>query len=131
MEQSDVICYAFFNKPCYSLESWQSVFAEENDAESFQALSDVLLDEFETLATRELGVDIVQIDNSGQNGRTAITTGWYLNERTFFSIINELTSSAPKTLFVLEYLLNENWDLIITQGDDSRQGIDVRYQFDY
>lgn len=55
MEQSDVICYAFFNKPCYSLESWQSVFAEENDAESFQALSDVLLDEFETLATRELG----------------------------------------------------------------------------
>lgn len=131
MEQSDVICYAFFNKPCYSLESWQSVFAEENDAESFQALSDVLLDEFETLATRELGVDIVQIDNSGQNGRTAITTGWYLNERTFFSIINELTSSTPKTLFVLEYLLNENWDLIITQGDDSRQGIDVRYQFDY
>ena len=131
MEQSDVICFALFNKPCYSLESWQTVFAEDNDVESFQALSDVLLDEVETLATRELGVDVVQIDNSGQNGRTAITTGWYLNERTFFSIINELTSSTPKTLFVLEYILNESWDLIITQGEDSRQGIDVRYQFDY
>jgi hypothetical protein len=131
MEQQDVICYTLFNKPCYSLDSWQSIFAEGNDVQAFQALSDVLLDEVEALATRELGVDVVQIDNSGQNGRTAITTGWYLNERTFFSIINELTSSTPKTLFVLEYILNESWDLIITQGEDSRQGVDVRYQFDY
>ncbi len=131
MEQEDVICYTLFNKPCYSLESWQSVFADANGAQAFQAISDILLDEVENLATRQLGVDVVQIDNSGQNGRTAITTGWYLNERTFFSIINELTSSTPKTLFVLEYLLSENWDLIITQGEDSRQGIDVRYQFDY
>ncbi len=131
MEQSDVICYTLFNKPCYSLESWQSVFVEDAGSEAFQELSDVILDEVETLATRELGVDIVQIDNSGQNGATAIRTGWYLNERTFFSIINELTSSTPKTLFVLEYLLNESWDLIITQGDDARQGLDIRYQYDY
>jgi hypothetical protein len=131
MEQSDVICYTLFNKPCYSLDSWQSVLAEGNDAMAFQALADVLLDQVETLATRELGVDVVQIDNSGQNGATAIRTGWYLNDRTFFSIINEITSSTPKTLFVLEYILNESWDLIITQGDDARQGIDVRYQYDY
>ncbi len=131
MEQSDVICYTLFNKPCYSLDSWQSVLAEGNDATAFQALADVLLDQVETLATRELGVDVVQIDNSGQNGATAIRTGWYLNERTFFAIINEITSSTPKTLFVLEYILNESWDLIITQGDDARQGIDVRYQYDY
>ena len=131
MEQSDVICFTLFNKPCYSLEAWRTVFAEKNDVESFQVLSDLLLDEVETIATQELGVDVVQIDNSGQSGRTAITTGWYLNERTFFSIINELTNSTPKTLFVLEYLLNENWDLIITQGEDSRKGIDVQYQYDY
>lgn len=131
MEQSDVICYTLFNKPCYSLDSWQSVLAEGNDATAFQALADVLLDQVETLATRELGVDVVQIDNSGQNGATAIRTGWYLNERTFFAIINEITSSTPKTLFVLEYILNESWDLIVTQGDDARQGIDVRYQYDY
>jgi len=131
MEQSDVICYTLFNKPCYSLESWQSVFADGSNTQAFQALTDVLLDQVGNLATRELGVDVVQIDNSGQNGATAIRTGWYLSDRTFFSIINELTNSTPKTLFVLEYLLNENWDLIITQGDDSRQGVDVRYQFDY
>ena len=131
MEQSNVICYTLFNKPCYSLDNWQSVFVEDSEAQEFQALKDVLIDQVETLATRQLGVDVVQIDNSGQNGRTAITTGWYINERTLFSIINELTSSTPKTLFVLEYLLNENWDVIITQGEDSRQGIDLRYQYDY
>lgn len=131
MEQENVICYVLFNQPCYALDSWQSVFTKGNDTQAFQALTDVLIDEIETIATRELGVDIVQIDNSGQNGATAIRTGWYLNERTFFTIVNELTSSTPKTLFILEYLLSENWDLIITQGDDARQGIDVRYQFDY
>ena len=94
-------------------------------------LTDVLLDEVEALATRELGVDVVQIDNSGSTGSTSIKTGWYINQRTFFAIINEISGSTPKTLFTLEYILSENWDLIITQGDDVRRGIDFRYQFDY
>lgn len=131
MEQSDIICYTLFNKPCYSLESWQSVFASSGNGNAVDVLTDVLLDQVETLATRELGVDVVQIDNSGQNGATAIKTGWYLNERTFFSIINELTNTTPKTLFILEYILTENVDLIFTQGDDDRQGIDLRFQYDY
>lgn len=131
MEQSNVICYTLFNKPCYSLDNWQSVFVEVSEAQEFQALKDVLIDQVETFTTRQLGVDVVQIDNSGQNGRTAISTGWYINKRTLFSIINELTSTTPKTLFVLEYLLNENWDLIITHGEGSRQGVDLRYQYDY
>ena len=133
MEQSDIICYTLFGKPCYSLDSWQSVFAGENTTSAADVLTDVLLDEVEALATRELGVDVVQIDNtgSGTNSGTSIKTGWYLNERTFFAIVNEITSSTPKTLFILEYILNENIDLILTQGDDSRQGIDIRFQYDY
>ena len=131
MEQSDIICYTLFNKPCYSLDSWQSVIAGDGGPNAMDVLTDVLLDQVESLATRELGVDVVQIDNSGQNGATSIKTGWYLNERTFFAIVNEITNSTPKTLFILEYILNENWDLIVTQGDADRQGVDIRYQFDY
>ena len=131
MEQSDIICYTLFNKPCYSLDSWQSVLAGGGNTGAMDVLTDVLLDQVESLATRELGVDVVQIDNSGSSGATAIKTGWYLNERTFFAIVNEITNSTPKTLFILEYILNENWDLIVTQGDDDRQGVDIRYQFDY
>ncbi|MFV1885303.1 MAG: translocation/assembly module TamB domain-containing protein [Balneola sp.] len=131
MEQSDIVCYTLFNKPCYSLESWQSVFASGDGISAADVLTDVLLDEVEALATRELGVDVVQIDNSGASGATSIKTGWYLNQRTFFAIINEISGTTPRTLFVLEYILSEKWDLIMTQGEDSRRGIDFRFQHDY
>tara|TARA_R110000868_G_scaffold235273_8_gene489105 strand:- start:10004 stop:14497 length:4494 start_codon:yes stop_codon:yes gene_type:complete len=131
MEQSDIVCYTLFGKPCYSLESWQSVFTSGGSPSATDVLTDVLLDEVEALATRELGVDVVQIDNTGTSGGTSIKTGWYINQRTFFAIVNELTGSTPKTLFMLEYILSENWDLIVTQGGDTRRGIDFRYQFDY
>jgi autotransporter translocation and assembly factor TamB len=131
MEQQDIICYTLFNKPCYALESWQQVVSGSGGSTPTDLLVGVLLDEFETLATQQLGIDVVQIDNSGVNGSTSIKTGWYLNRRTFFAIVNEISSTTPETLFILEYLLTKNLDLIITQGDDNRQGIDIRWQYDY
>lgn len=133
MDQSDIVCYTLFTKPCTSLDSWQSVFAGGGNTTATDLLADVLLDEVEALATRELGVDVVQISNTGSGSQsgTAIKTGWYINEKTFFAIINEITNSTPKTLFVLEYILSKNVDLILTQGNDSRQGIDLRFQYDY
>ncbi|MEQ8525209.1 translocation/assembly module TamB domain-containing protein [Gracilimonas sp.] len=131
MEQQDIICYTLFNKPCYALESWQQVVSGSSGSSPTDLLVDVLLDEFETLATQQLGIDVVQIDNSGANGNPSIKTGWYLNRRTFFAIINEISGTTPETLFILEYLLTKNLDLILTQGDDSRQGIDIRWQYDY
>jgi autotransporter translocation and assembly factor TamB len=68
---------------------------------------------------------------SGNNSGTSIKTGWYLNRKTFFAIVNEISGTTPKTMFILEYMLKQNLDLIITQGDDNRQGIDLRWQFDY
>lgn len=130
MEQQDIICYTLFNKPCYALESWQQVVSGGGSSPT-DLLVDVLLDEVETLATQQLGIDVVQIDNSGSEGKTSIKTGWYLNRRTFFSVINQISGTTPETLFILEYLLNQNLDLIITQGDDNRQGIDLRWQYDY
>ena len=32
---------------------------------------------------------------------------------------------------MLEYQIKENLELLITQGDDSRQGIDLRWNYDY
>ncbi|MGN8225654.1 translocation/assembly module TamB domain-containing protein [Gracilimonas sp. BCB1] len=131
MEQQDIVCYTLFNKPCYALESWQQVVSGSSGSSPTDLLVDVLLDEFETLATQQLGIDVVQIDNSGANGNPSIKTGWYLNRRTFFAIVNEISGATPETLFILEYLLTKNLDLILTQGDDNRQGIDIRWQYDY
>lgn len=134
MEKQDIICYTLFNRPCYALESWQSALTQSGGSSPTDLLAGVLIDEVEALATRELGVDVVQIDNTrvGNETGTSIKTGWYLNEKTFFAIVNEITSSDPKTLFILEYALSKTWDLIITEGEDSnRRGVDFRWQYDY
>lgn len=133
MEQQNIVCYTLFNKPCYALESWQQAISGSGGTSPADLLVDVLLDEVESLATRQLGIDVVQIDNtrSASGSATSIKTGWYLNRRTFFAVVNEISGSTPKTLFILEYLLNQNWDLILTQGDDNRQGVDIRWHYDY
>lgn len=135
MEQQDIICYTLFNKPCYALDSWQQVVSGGSGSSPTDLLVGVLLDEVEALATQELGIDIVQIEtsNTGSDAGTTtfIKTGWYLNRRTFFAIVNEITGTTPETMFILEYMLKNNLDLIITQGDERQQGIDLRWQYDY
>ncbi|REL38911.1 hypothetical protein DYD21_02865 [Rhodohalobacter sp. SW132] len=133
MELQDIFSYTVFGRPFYELESWEQVVAGSGGGPSAADVAlDVLLDRVELLASQRLGIDVVQIDNSrtGSNSTTSILTGWYLNRRTFFALINEV-STTPKTLFLLEYLLTENLELIITQGDDSREGVDLRWKYDY
>lgn len=135
MEQQDIICYTLFNKPCYALDSWQQVVSGGSGSSPTDLLVGVLLDEVEALATQELGIDVVQIEtsNTGSDAgtTTSIKTGWYLNRRTFFAIINEITGTTPETMFILEYMLKNNLDLILTQGDERQQGIDLRWHYDY
>ena len=133
MELQDIFSYTVFGRPFYELESWEQVVAGSGGGGGPADVAlDVLLDRVELLASQRLGIDVVQIDNSrtGSNSSTSILTGWYLNRRTFFALINEI-SATPKTLFLLEYLLTENLELIITQGDDSREGVDLRWKYDY
>jgi len=134
MELQDMIGYTLFGKPFYELESWEQVVAGSGSSPSASDYAiDILLDRVELLATQRLGIDVVQIDNtrSGSSNSTAIKTGWYLNQRTFFAILNEVGGARPKTLFILEYMLRDNLELILTQGDDSREGVDLKWQLDY
>lgn len=134
LELQDIISYTLFGKPFYELESWEQVVAGSGTGPTAADFAlEVLLDRVEMLASQRLGIDVVQIDNarSGSGSTTSIKTGWYLNQRTFFAILNEVGGARPKTLFTLEYLLRHNLELIITQGDDSREGIDLRWRLDY
>lgn len=134
LELKDILSYTLFGKPFYELDSWEQVVAGSGASPSVADLAlDVLLDRVEMLASQRLGIDVVQIDNtrSGSRNTTSIKTGWYLNQRTFFAILNEVGGARPRTLFMLEYLLMDNLELIITQGDDSREGIDLRWRLDY
>lgn len=133
LELQDIISYTLFGRPFYELESWEQVVAGSSSSPSAADYAlQVLLDRVEMLASRRLGIDVVRIDNSGSgSNNTVIKTGWYLNQSTFFAILTEIDGANPKTLFMLEIMLKENLELIITQGDDTRQGIDLQWRRDY
>ena len=87
LELQDIISYTLFGKPFYELESWEQVVAGSGSSPSATDIAlDLLLDRVETLASQRLGIDVVQIDNtgSGSSSTTSIKTGWYLNKNTFF-----------------------------------------------
>lgn len=134
MELENIISYTLFGQPFYALDSWKQVVAGTgSNTTAADVALDVLLDRVESLATRRLGIDVVKIDNArvgGENG-TAVTTGWYLSPRVFFAIQNVITDATPDTHFLLEYLLMKNLKLIISQGNDTRQGIDLKWNYDY
>ncbi len=134
MELENIISYTLFGQPFYSLDSWKQVVASSGSNASASDLAlEILLDRVETLATRRLGIDVVKIDHTrvGGDTGTSITTGWYLNPKVFFAIQNVITGSTPDTGFLLEYSLRENLKLILSQGNESRQGIDLKWNYDY
>ena len=133
LDQRDIIGYVLFGKPYYSLNSvQQGLTSVGEDGNVDDVTLNLLVTQVEALATQQFGVDLVEVSSirQGTSRGTAIQTGWYVNDRTFFRIINEIGSN-PKILFVLEYLVNQNLDLIITQGNDRRQGVDLQWIFDY
>lgn len=134
LPSQDMISYTLFGRPFYELDSWKQVVTGPGSGPTPTGIAmDLILDRVEALASQNLGIDVVQIDNtrSGSSNTTTIKTGWYLNRRTFFAILNEVGGSRPKTLFMVEYLLRDNLELILTQGDDSREGVDLRWRLDY
>lgn len=133
MELENIISYTLFGQPFYALDSWKQVVAGSGNTSAANVALDVLLDRVEALATQKLGIDVVKIDNTQVGGETgtSITTGWYLNPRVFFAMQNVITGSTPDTSFILEYLLRENLKLIIRQGNGIRQGIDIKWFYDY
>lgn len=134
MELEDILCYTLFGQPCFALESWKRAIASTGSNSGATGLAmEILSDRIETLATQSLGIDVVRIENTrvGGDTGTAITTGWYINPKTFFAIQNIITGSTPDTSFLLEYMLMENLMLILSQGNESGQGVDLRWNYDY
>ncbi|MEX1061956.1 MAG: translocation/assembly module TamB domain-containing protein, partial [Balneolaceae bacterium] len=134
LELQDIISYTLFGRPFYALDSWQqAVSGGGQGTTAADVAMDLLLDRASIVASQQLGIDVVQIDTNrtGSGSATTIKTGWYLNNRTFFAVLNEIAGTSPKTMFQLEYMIRRNLELVITQGDDNREGVDLRWNFDY
>jgi len=134
MDLAGIISYTLFGQPFYKLNpAEQSVASSSSNNAAADFAIEVLLDRVESLATKRLGIDVVRIEQTRQGGEsgTSVTTGWYINPKVFFAIQNVITGSTPTTGFFLEYYLQENLKLILSQGNDNRQGVDVQWEYDY
>ncbi|WP_138431517.1 translocation/assembly module TamB domain-containing protein [Fodinibius saliphilus] len=133
MQLENIISYTIFGQPFYALNSWKQVVAGSGNNSAANVALDVLLDRVEALATQKLGIDVVKIDNIqvGEESGTQITTGWYLNPKVFLAIQNVITGSTPDTSFLLEYMLRKDLKLLIRQGNGIRQGVDIKWNYDY
>lgn len=134
MDLAGIVSYTLFGQPFYKLNpAEQSVASTSSSSMAADFAMEVLLDRLESIATGRLGIDVVRIENTrigGESG-TSITTGWYVNPKVFFAIQNVITGSTPTTGFYLEYYLEENLKLILSQGNENRQGIDLQWEHDY
>ncbi len=137
MDLKNIISYTLFGRPFNALLSWeQTVSGSSSTSEAAKsALMNLLLDRVENLATERLGIDVIQIDNSGQstgNG-TTIKIGKYITDRVFLAVLQQLGGSNQSSQVILEYYLYKNLGLILTQseGQDSKTGIDVLWHYDY
>lgn len=137
MDLKNIISYTLFSRPFNALLSWeQTVSGSSGTGEAAKsALMNLLLDRVENIATERLGIDVIQIDNSGQatgNG-TTIKIGKYITDRIFLAVLQQLGGNNQSSQVILEYYLYRNLGLVLTQseGEDSKTGIDILWHYDY
>ena len=132
MELQDTISYIIFGRPFNALSGWQQGVSGGASAGNVvaDAALDLLIERLESLAADRLGIDVLEIDNSGDNSGTTIKAGKYFGDRLFVAIMQEL-SSDPTSKVIIEYLLRRNLELIFTGSDDYRTGVDIRWRLDY
>ena len=67
----------------------------------------------------------------GSARATELRAGWQMNDRTQVWFVQEVRSAYPSNRFILEFDMNENLDILLTQGDQRWQGIDIRWKKEY
>lgn len=132
MELQDIVSYTVFGRPFHSLMAREQTITSRSDATVADAAIDVLLDRVEQLAIAQLGIDMLQIENSrasGQSG-TTIKAGKFISDRLFVALLQELGNN-PISQVMVEYQLRRNLELILTGSDSYNTGIDIRWKYDY
>jgi len=132
MELQDIVSYTVFGRPFHSLMAWEQTITGRSESAVADAAVDILLDRVEQLATEQLGIDLLQIDNTRASGNTGTTikAGKFVSNRLFVALLQELGSN-PLSQIIIEYELKRDLDLIVTGSDSYHNGIDIRWKYDY
>jgi autotransporter translocation and assembly factor TamB len=137
MDTQDIISYTMFGRPFGTLMGWeQSVAGTSSKVATGEMVADAtaafLIEKAGEIAGEKLGIDVLEIDNSNRTtgGGTTIKAGKYISDRTMLAVIQQLGSSST-TQFTLEHQFRRNLQLIITQSEDNRTGVDILWRKEY
>ncbi len=135
MNLENIVSYTLFGRPFNSLLSWQqSAAGSESGRQVVQnAALNLLLNKVEGLATDRLGIDMIEVNSSGSNGGsgTTIKMGKYISDRVFVAIQHQIGSNEPGNEIILQYYINPDLELMLTQGNNAQSGIDIQWTHDY
>lgn len=135
MDLKNIVSYTLFGQPFNSLLAWQQTVAGSSSGtkQASEAALNLLAGQLESLASRELNLDVVQIDNSGRtsgNG-TTIKAGKYITNRIFIAVLQQLGGTDPTSEVILQYLIKNNLQLILTQSGAQKTGIDLEWNYSW
>ncbi|MEX2403364.1 MAG: translocation/assembly module TamB domain-containing protein [Balneolales bacterium] len=134
MAFQDIVSYTLFGRPFNALAGFEQGAAGRAEGDFVSELAmEVLLDRVEALAAEQIGIDVLEIDNNrrGPGSGTSIKAGKFLSDRVFVAYIQELGGSDSGRQVLIEYMMRQNLDLVITGSDDHRSGVDVMWNLDY
>ena len=130
----DIVSYTLFGRPFAALAGWErSVSGRSQSDFAADIAIDLIIDRIEQLAADRLGIDVVEIDNNqkGTGSGTSIKAGKYVTDRLFIAYVQELGGTNLGRQVLIEYMLRNNLDLLITASDDYRTGVDILWRYDY
>ena len=132
MELQDILSYTLFGRPFHSLMAWEQTITGRSESAVTDAAFDILMNRVEQLATDRLGIDLLQIENTRVSGSTGTTikAGKFISDRLFVALLRELGNNAL-SMFIIEYQLKNDVELILTGSDSYHNGIDIRWKYDY
>ena len=135
MDLKNIISYTLFGRPFNSLLSWQQSVSGSTSGKQIaqNAAINLLMTKVEQLATDRLGIDMIEVNNSGGPGGsgTTIKMGKYINDRLFVAIQQQLGSNNPAREVIIQYYLRRYLELILTQSNDAQTGVDILWKHDY
>lgn len=138
MDTQDIVSYIIFGRPFATLTGLeQNVAGTSSKMNVSDVVSETatafLIEKAGELVYDRLGIDFIEFDNTNRTtgGGTTVKAGKYINEKTVLAIIQQMGGANSTTQFTLEHQLRRNLQLILTQSEDSRTGVDILWQLEY
>jgi translocation and assembly module TamB len=124
MADTDVLAYIVLGRPVGSETGQLSLLSAAAGAILSRGQSVALQEQFK----RQLGIDVIEVEESGDAAGSMVTIGKYLNPKLYLSLGQALFSNASEAR--LRYSIRPQWELE-SRTTGATSGIDLYYKLEF